>query len=256
MLTNAQYIQHHMENLTWHIGQGSSSFWTLNLDSLFFSIVLGMLFVGSFAWAARRVTSGVPGPWQNMVEMLVEFVDQQVIETLHVRDRFVGSLALTIFIWVLLMNTMDLVPVDLLPLVAKWMGIHYLRVVPTTDLNVTFALSLSVFFLILWDSFRVKGGFGVLKEFTCHPFPIYFLPVNLVLKTVEECAKPISLALRLFGNLYAGELIFILIALLPWYAQWPLGGIWAVFHILIIVLQSFIFMMLTIVYLSMARSDH
>jgi F-type H+-transporting ATPase subunit a len=259
MITSSEYIQHHMHNLEWNVltgAWGSGGFWTLNVDTLFFSCLLGVVFLFGFVWAARHATSGVPGRWQNLTEMLIEFVDQQVYETLHKRDRFVGSLALTIFLWVFLMNAMDLIPVDLLPRIGKMFGAHYLRVVPTTDLSLTFALSISVFLIILFDGFRFKGGVGMLKEFTCHPFPVYMFPVNLVLKTVEECAKPISLALRLFGNLYAGELIFILIALLPWYVQWTLGGVWAIFHILIIVLQAFIFMMLTIVYISMARSHH
>ena len=255
--TPSEYIQHHLQNWQWQLfpDQGSS-FWILNLDTLFFSIFLGVLFLWAFVKAARGATNGVPGKLQNAAEMMIEFVDHQVRDTLHAPDRFVSSLALTIFVWVFLMNFMDLIPVDLLPMIAQYMGIHYLRVVPTTDPSLTFALSLSVFILIFVYSFRFKGFFGVVKEFTCHPFSIWLLPVNLMLKCVEECAKPISLALRLFGNLYAGELVFLLIALLPWWIQWTLGGVWAIFHILVIVLQAFIFMMLTIVYLGMAREAH
>ena len=178
-MTSSEYIQHHMHNLEWNVLTGSwgnGGFWTLNIDTLFFSCLLGFGFLFGFVLAAKRVTSGVPGRWQNLVEMLIEFVDQQVLETLHKKDRFVGSLALTIFVWVLLMNTMDLVPVDLLPRLGQWMGIHYLRVVPTTDLSLTFALSLSVFLIILFDSFRFKGWVWgieaplvILFQFTCCP---------------------------------------------------------------------------------------
>lgn len=259
-MTSAEYIQHHLHNmqfnlLTGHF-DGHGGFWTLNLDTLFFSILLGGLFIGFFYAAARAVTAGVPGKLQNLVEVMLEFANQQVKETMHKSDPLIGSLALTIFVWVFLMNCMDLIPVDLLPRIAHFLHIPYLRVVPTTDMSLTFALSLSVFILILVHSVKFKGWIGFAKELTCHPFPWYFFPVNLTLKLVEELAKPLSLALRLFGNLYAGELIFILIALLPWWIQWPLGGAWAIFHILVITLQAFIFMMLSIVYLSMARESH
>ena len=257
---SAQYIQHHLTNLQYdlvHQAWGADGgFWTLNIDTLVFSWLLGGLFLLSFRWAALRMSQGVPGRWQNCVEVMVEFANDQVKETLHCQDRFVASLALTIFIWVFLMNFMDLLPVDLLPGLFHLMGVPYLRVVPTTDPNLTFGLSLSVFGLIIVYSLKFKGFKGFAKELLCEPFSIWAFPINLTLKLVEEFAKPLSLALRLFGNLYAGELIFILIALLPWQAQWLLGGPWAIFHILIIVLQAFIFMMLTIVYLSMAKSGH
>lgn len=258
-MTNSEYIQHHLHNLQLNLHTmqlGSDGFWTLNLDTLFFSIFLGLIFMVTFVLAARRAVSGVPGKLQNFCEIMVDFANGQVKETLRMEDGFIGSLALTIFVWVFLMNLMDLVPVDLLPKIAGMMGVPYLRVVPTTDLSTTFGLSIGVFILILVHSIRFKGAKGFGMEFLAHPFPIAMMPVNLVLKSVEELAKPISLALRLFGNLYAGELIFILIALLPWWVQWTLGGVWAVFHILIIVLQAFIFMMLSIVYLSMAREHH
>jgi F-type H+-transporting ATPase subunit a len=255
-ITSSAYIQHHLHNLQWHLGSGTSSFWVLNLDTLFFSIVLGLTFLGIFYAAARRATAGVPGKLQNAVEVMLEFVDTQVKDTMHVKDRFVAPLALTLFVWIFLMNLMDLLPVDLLPKIAGFMGIHYLRVVPTTDLSTTFAMSLTVFGLIIFYSLWHKGFKGFGKEILTHPFGIYLFPFNVLLRIVEEIAKPLSLSLRLFGNLYAGELIFILIALLPWWAQWPLGGVWALFHILIIILQAFIFMMLTIVYLSMAQDAH
>ena len=246
-----EYIVHHLTNLK--AGEG---FWTFHLDTLFFSIGLGALFVTLFYQAAKRATAGVPGPLQNFVEILVEFVDKQVKDSFHGRSKLVAPLGLTIFTWVFLMNVMDLVPVDLLPKVAGWFGVHNLKVVPTTDLNLTFGLSITVFFLIIFYSLKVKGPIEFAKEMLFSPFGKWMLPFNLLLKLVEEIAKPISLGLRLFGNLYAGELIFILIALLPWWIQWTLGGIWAIFNILIIVLQAFIFMMLSIVYISLAHEEH
>lgn len=245
------YIVHHLTPLS--VGEG---FWALHLDTLFFSAVLGAVFVLFFKTVAERVTSGVPGLAQNFAEWVIEFVDTQVKDTFHGRSAMIAPLALTIFCWVFLWNAMDMLPVDLLSTLGGWMGISYLRVVPSTDLNSTFALSLSVFFLILFYSIKIKGPLGFLKEMTCTPFGPKLLPFNLLLKTVEEIAKPISLALRLFGNLYAGELIFILIALLPPAIQPILGFPWAVFHILVITLQAFIFMVLTIVYLSLAHEDH
>jgi F-type H+-transporting ATPase subunit a len=235
------------------VGEG---FWTLHLDTLFFSAVLGALFILFFKSVAEKVTTGVPGPAQNFAEMMIEFVDQQVKDTFHGESKLIAPLGLTIFCWVFLWNMMDLLPVDLLSLISSLMGIEYLRVVPSTDLNATFALSISVFILIIFYSIKIKGVFGFAKELTCTPFGPWMMPFNLLLKVVEEIAKPISLALRLFGNLYAGELIFILIALLPAFLQPLLSFPWAIFHILIIVLQAFIFMVLTIVYLSMAHEDH
>jgi F-type H+-transporting ATPase subunit a len=245
------YIIHHLTSLS--VGEG---FWALNLDTLFFSAVLGSLFVWFFKRAADQATAGVPGLVQNFVEMLIEFVDTQVKDSFHGKNKLIAPLALTIFCWVFLWNFMDLFPVDILPLVGSLMGIEYLRVVPSTDLNATFAMSISVFCLIIFYSIKVKGPWGFAKELMFQPFGPWLLPFNLLLKLVEEIAKPISLALRLFGNLYAGELIFILIALLPCYLQPVLSFPWAIFHILIITLQAFIFMVLTIVYLSMAHEDH
>jgi F-type H+-transporting ATPase subunit a len=245
------YIVHHLTPLS--VGEG---FWTVHLDTLFFSAVLGALFVWFFKTAADKATSGVPGMMQNFVEMLVEFVDTQVKDSFHGHSKLIAPLGLTIFCWVFLWNFMDLFPVDLLPLVGQVMGIEYLRIVPSTDLNATFALSISVFMLIIFYSIKVKGVLGFAKELTCTPFGPWLMPFNLLLKLVEELAKPISLGLRLFGNLYAGELIFILIALLPPLLQPLLSFPWAIFHILIITLQAFIFMVLTIVYLSLAHEDH
>jgi len=245
------YIVHHLTPLS--AGEG---FWTLHLDTLFFSALLGGVFVWFFKTAAEKATSDVPGLVQNFAEMMIEFVDTQVKDSFHGKSKVIAPLALTIFCWVFLFNFMDLFPVDILPSIGSVMGIPYLRVVPSTDLNATFAMSISVFCLIIFYSIKVKGPWGFAKELMFQPFGPWLLPFNLLLKLVEEIAKPISLALRLFGNLYAGELIFILIALLPCYLQPVLSFPWAIFHILIITLQAFIFMVLTIVYLSMAHEDH
>ena len=245
------YIVHHLTSLS--VGEG---FWTLNLDTLFFSAVLGAVFIWFFKTAAEKATTGVPCLVQSFAELLIEFVDTQVKDSFHGKSQLIAPLALTIFCWIFLWNFMDLFPVDILPLIASLMGVEYLRVVPSTDLNATFAMSIAVFFLIIFYSIKIKGAWGFAKELTLQPFGIWLLPFNLLLKLVEEFAKPISLALRLFGNLYAGELIFILIALLPWYVQPVLSFPWAIFHILIMTLQAFIFMVLTIVYLSMAHEDH
>lgn len=249
--TPTEYIVHHLTSLT--VGEG---FWTINVDSMVFAGGLGALFCFLFWKAASKATAGQPGALQNGVEMLVDFVDQTVKEAFHGDSKLVAPLALTIFVWVFFMNFMDLLPVDLLPVVADKVGVHNLRVVATADLNTTFGLSLTVFAIILYFNYKSKGVGGFAKELAFEPFGPKMIPVNLLLKLVEEIAKPISLALRLFGNLYAGELIFILIALLPWWAQFPLSLPWALFHILIIILQAFVFMMLTIVYLSMAAEHH
>lgn len=221
-----------------------------------FSWIIGIIFLSVFYFAARHATSGVPGPIQNFVELMFDFVQTQVKDTYHGRSDLIAPLALTIFMWIFIMNFMDLLPVDLLPAGANLIGVHHLKVVPTTDPNLTLGMSVSVFFLIIFYSIKIKGAKGFFKELTCEPFGPKFFPINFVLKTVEELAKPISLGLRLFGNLYAGELIFILIALLDWRLQWVLGAPWAIFHILVITIQAFIFMMLTIVYLSLASEEH
>lgn len=271
-LTSSQYIQHHMQNLVlgvqdWSIGHGDG-FWVLHLDTVLISIALGVLFLGFFRYVAVRAVSGTPGRAQNFIEMLIEFVDSQVKEVFHGSSRLVAPLALTIFVWVFLMNLMDLIPVDLLPHVAGKMGVEHLRVVPTTDPNTTFALALSVFLMILYFNLTAKGVGGWLKEMASQPFGWWLMPFNVVLRLVEDVAKPVSLSLRLFGNLYAAELIFILIAMLPWWhhgvvvggltmlGQITVGFIWAIFHILVIPLQAFIFMMLSIVYLNMANEAH
>lgn len=250
-LTPTQYIVHHLTNLT----DGGSGFWAWHLDTLFFSFVLGIVFLTIMITAARRATVGVPGGLQNFAEIMVEFIDKQVKDTFHGRSELIAPLALTIFCWVFLWNAMDLLPVDLLPLASKQVGVHYLRVVPSTDLNATFGLSITVFLLIIFYSIKIKGVGGYARELLTHPFGPYLFPANLLLNIVEMLAKPLSLSLRLFGNMYAGEMIFILIALLPWWVQPLLSWPWAIFHILIITLQAFIFMVLTVVYLSMAHED-
>ncbi len=257
------YIVHHLQNLTvckqngeWVWNQCEGNFYAINVDSMFFAVLLGLVFLTVFGRMAKRASTGVPGRFQTAIEMIVGFVDQSVRETFHGTSRLIAPLALTLFMWVFLMNLMDLVPVDWLPLAAQQVGIPYLKVVPTTDVNVTFAMAISVFILTIYYSIRIKGIGGFTRELTLTPFNHWAaIPFNLVLEGVSLIAKPISLSLRLFGNLYAGELIFLLIALLGIW-QLPLHFLWAVFHVLIIVLQAFIFMMLTIVYLSMAHEHH
>lgn len=251
-LTSTEYIQHHLAHLTW--GEG---FFAIHIDSMLIALTVGLLFIWGFHYAARKATSGVPGKWQCLVEMVVGFVDTQVRDSFHGNNTWLAPLALTIFVWVFLMNFIDLLPVDLLPMAAASVGAGYFRAVPTADINVTLGMSLTVFCLIIFSNFRAKGAKGFAKDVANHPFGPKLMPFNVVMRIVEELAKPTSLALRLFGNLYAGELIFILIAaLVPWMFQWTLGGIWAIFHILVITLQAFIFMMLTIVYISMAHENH
>ena len=249
--TPAGYVTHHLEH--WKVGEG---FMAVHVDTLLFSTLLGLVFVTVFGLAARRATAGVPGPLQNFVETGLEAIDGAVNDAFHGPRAFVTPLAVTIFVWVFLWNLMDLVPVDLLPLAAHSVGVDRLRVVPSADMSATFALSISVFLLIIFYSIKGKGVGGYAKEMLFHPFGKYFVPANLLLNIVELLAKPLSLSLRLFGNLYAGELIFILIALLPWWVQFIPGFGWAVYHILVITLQAFIFMTLTIVYLSLAYEHH
>ncbi|KTD62437.1 ATP synthase F0 subunit A [Legionella shakespearei DSM 23087] len=275
MVSSTNYIKHHLTYLTYNVSDmtlgSSGGFWTLNLDTLFFSIVSGIFVASLMYFGARRVTTGVPGKLQNFAELMLEFADNQVKDCFHGKNNLIGPLALTIFLWVFVMNFMDIVPVDILPMLAQAGGVHYLKVVPTNDLNMTFGLSLSVFLLIIFYSIKIKGAKGFVKELTLQPFnhPA-FIPFNLLLELVGLIAKPISLALRLFGNLYAGELIFILIALLTLnaatssllstatlgIAQFLLSLAWSIFHILVITLQAFIFMVLTIVYLSLAHEEH
>nr|WP_283626738.1 F0F1 ATP synthase subunit A [Alteromonas macleodii] len=272
--TTSEYIKHHLTNATmcstdngiaFNKACSDAGFWAWHVDTLAWSIGLGLLFLIIFRSVASKATTGVPGKMQAFVELVVEFVDDNVKSTFHGKSALIAPLALTIFVWVLLMNLMDLIPVDVLPTIAGLIGSSafgmdphdvYMKAVPTTDLNLTFALAAGVFILILYYSIKMKGIGGFTKELTMQPFghPL-FIPVNFILETVTLLARPLSLALRLFGNLYASELIFILIATIG-YFQLPLHFMWAVFHILVLPLQAFIFMMLTIVYLSLAAEDH
>lgn len=262
-LTSMEYINHHLGNLK--AGEG---FWSFHFDTLLFSIICGVAFLYLFYRVAQKVTTGKPTKLQAAVEILVEWINGVVTENFHGSRNVVAPLALSIFVWVFLMNTIDLIPVDYLPKLAAILSgndeIH-LRAVPTTDMNLTFSLALGVFVLIIFYTVKSKGVSGFVKEYTMHPFNHWALiPVNLILESVTLLSKPVSLSLRLFGNMYAGELIFILIAVI-YSANMvvatmgiPLQIIWAIFHILVVTLQAFIFMMLTVVYLSIAynKSEH
>lgn len=270
----SSYILHHLTNLkldlrSMQIDPEATGFWVLNLDSMLFSLLLGAIFLWMFATAARKATSGVPGKWQNFIELCVSFVDRQVKDAFHHDSKLVAPLALTVGAWVFLMNFMDMLPVDLLPALAGAGGVEYLRTVPSTDPNIALGMSLTVFLIAFAYSFMVKGVRGVGAEFLLHPFGKWLMPVNFLLKTVEELAKPLSLGLRLFGNMYAGEMIFILLASftlsytvgslgsnLGFASQVLLSTGWTIFHILIISLQAYIFMVLTVVYMAMAADNH
>jgi len=337
--TSGEYIAHHLQNLTfgqhpdgsWGIAHGAQEaaamgFWAFHVDTMLWSLILGAVFFFLFRNVAKKANSGVPSRFQSAIEFIVEFVDNSVRESFHGTSKFIAPLALTLFVWIFFMNFMDLIPVDWLPWIARQVSVDYQKVVPTTDVNATMGMSLTVFILTLYYSIKIKGIGGFIGELTGQPFAskstagkvVFFIP-NLLLETVSLLAKPISLGLRLFGNLYAGELIFILIALIftagsglvaaglssifgdhipAWFwivataaifvtlwlnlqgkldnkkTLWLLlgemllvGGVaflggqlmhfgWAVFHLLIVTLQAFIFMMLTIVYLSMAHEHH
>jgi F-type H+-transporting ATPase subunit a len=257
-LTQAEYVQHHLEHLSLNLNNWAytnNGFWTINLDTLLVSLVTGLIIIGLMHMVARKATAGVPGKMQNFIEIIIGFVQKSVSDTFHGQSKIIAPLALTIFVWVFIMNVMDLLPIDLLPRVLEYVGFTHFKSVPTADPNMTFAMSLSVFALILFYNFKIKG-WHLAKEVLTKPFGAWLFPLNVVFRFVEELVKPLSLALRLFGNMFAGELVFVLIALLPWWAQWLPGGIWSIFHILIISIQAFIFMMLTIVYLSMAHDTH
>ena len=273
--TSAEYIRHHLQNLTfgqhpdgtWGIAQSPEAakemgFWALHLDTLGFSIGLGVLFLYLFHRVAKQATADMPGGLQNFAEWVVEFIEDSVKGSFSGRNPLVAPLAFTIFIWIFLMNFMDLIAIDFLPELAKLAGIPYMKVVPTTDPNATFGMAFGVFFLILYYSFKIKGPGGFFGELAFQPFGKWGMPINLLLEGVNLIAKPISLSLRLFGNMYAGEMIFILIAIMysGGLVLGSFGGLlqigWAIFHILIITLQAFIFMTLTIVYLDMAHQEH
>ena len=290
-LTSTGYIKHHLQNLTfgqhpdgsWGLARSAAEakamgFWAIHVDTLFWSILLGVIFLYFFSKAARKATAGVPGGLQNFVEWIVEFIDTSVRGSFTAKNDLVAPLALTVFVWVFLMNFMDLIPVDFIPAafehwIAPLLGIDphaaFMKVVPSTDPNATFGMAITIFLLTIYYSLKIKGPGGFTAELTMMPFQssnklvqIMLIPINFLLEFVSLIAKPISLSLRLFGNMYAGEMIFILIAIMfnAGLVLGVFGGFlhlgWAIFHILIVTLQAFIFMTLTIVYMDMAHSHH
>lgn len=263
-LTPSQYIQHHLTFLTKPVGDGG--FWSINVDTVVTAVLLGVVGLGFLWWVVRGATSGVPGRRQAFVELLIEFIDDQVKGIFHHgdRNRFVAPAALTVFVWVVLMNAMDLLPIDILVAPLGWLGLHEWRPVPTADVNTTFALALSVWLLMIGFAISAKGLGGWLHELFCAPFgsnPFLWL-FNFLFNLVEYVSKPLSHSLRLFGNMYAGEILFLLLWM--WAATGLAGTIfasflglgWAIFHILIVLLQAYIFMMLTVVYIAMAHEHH
>jgi F-type H+-transporting ATPase subunit a len=263
-LTPSEYIQHHLTFLQTPVGEGG--FWTINVDSVVTAVLLGVIGLGSLWWVVRGATSGVPGKRQAFVELLIEFIDDQVKGIFHHgdRNRFVAPAALTVFVWVVLMNAMDFLPIDILVMPIEWLGVHAWRPVPTADVNTTFALSLSVWLLMIGFAISAKGLGGWIHELFCAPFgsnPLLW-PANFLFNLVEYISKPLSHSLRLFGNMYAGEILFLLLWM--WAATGLAGTIfgsilglgWAIFHILIVLLQAYIFMMLTVVYIAMAHEHH
>jgi len=290
-LSSTDYIKHHLQNWTfgkhpdgtWGFAHSAAEakemgFWAIHVDTMFWSISLGVLFLWLFRRAAKQASAGTPSGFVNFAEWIVEFIDTSVRGSFTAKNSLVAPLSLTIFVWIFLMNLMDLVPVDWLPSLAGFIGANvfgmdphhvYFKVVPSTDPNATFGMAFAVFFLVLYYSIKIKGIGGFTGELTLQPFqarnPVIqavFIPINFVLEFVSLISKPISLSLRLFGNMYAGEMIFILIALMfsAGIGMGIFGGLlqlgWAIFHILIITLQAFIFMTLTIVYLDMAHHEH
>lgn len=263
------YIQHHLTNLCVGDGCETGGFWAWHLDTIIVSSLLALLIIAVSWRLSRNLAAGTPGGFQNFIESILEFVGQQVKDTFPGHNPLIAPLALTIFVWVWLMNFMDLIPVDLLGWILSCFGLEHMKfkLVPTTDLSTTLAMSLTVFGLILFYNIKVKGPVGYLKQFLFHPFGKFLVPVNVVMTLIEELAKPLSLGLRLFGNMFAGELVFLLIALIGGAAaigagllfwlplQVVLDLFWLIFHILVITLQAFIFMVLTIVYLGMAHTE-
>ncbi|MEP7068390.1 MAG: F0F1 ATP synthase subunit A [Usitatibacter sp.] len=260
----SEYINHHLAFFTKQVGEGS--FWALNVDSLIVSVILGFVGLGFFYWVAKGATVGVPNKRQAFVEVIFDKIDKEVAGIFHGnRHKFVAPLAFTVFVWVVLMNSMDFLPADWVTLVTGALGAHHgFRVVPTADVSVTFALALSVWLLMIYFAIEQKGFGGFIHELFCAPFgsnPILW-PINFLFNVVEYVSKPLSHSLRLFGNMYAGEIIFLLLWLLATVSLvWAgfaivLGVLWAVFHVLIVLLQAYIFMMLTIVYIQMSHESH
>ncbi|CBA17389.1 F0F1 ATP synthase subunit A [Xanthomonas albilineans] len=258
--TPTSYIQHHLKNLTFQVQEGG--FWQLHIDTLVMSLLMGLLMVFAFWMATRKATAGVPGKWQAFVEIMLEFVDRQAKDTYHGTSKLVTPIAITLFFWILMMNLIKLIPADFIAKPLELAGVHHWKPVPTADVNATLGMSISVFFLMVFFSLRSKGVGGMAKEFLTAPFGKWMLPFNLILNIVEWLSKPVSLGMRLFGNMFGGEIVFLLI--------WVLGGAgifgalaggafgfgWMLFHLLVIPLQAFIFMMLSIVYLSLAEDSH
>ncbi|QPI64133.1 F0F1 ATP synthase subunit A [Vreelandella venusta] len=269
-VSTTYYIQHHLQNLTfgkhpengWSLAHSAEEasemgFWAIHLDTMGWSIAMGLLFIWLFRKAGKMATTGVPGGLQNAVEMVFEFVEDMIKGAFKGHNPIIAPLALTLFVWILFMNTLKIIPVDYFPVLFSKLGVDYMKIVPTTDVNATLGLALGVFGLILYYSFKVKGVGGFAKELSLTPFNHWALvPFNLLLEIVALLVKPFSLAMRLFGNMFAGEVIFILIAMLPFWAIWVLDVPWAIFHILIVVLQAFIFTVLSVVYLSAAHEHH
>jgi F-type H+-transporting ATPase subunit a len=261
-LTPTEYIGHHLTHGATQFGDGG--FWTIHYDSLVTAILLGFVGLGFLWWVVRGATSGVPGKRQAFVELLVDFVNAQArgIFKHGDSDKFLAPAALTVFVWVLLMNSMDFLPVDWVALATHHISEHGFRIVPTADVNTTFALALTVWFLMIWFSIAAKGLGGWIHELFTAPFGPWLFPANLLFNAIELLSKPLSHSLRLYGNMYAGEIIFLLLWM--WAATGIAGTIfgsllglgWAIFHILIVALQAYVFMMLTIVYIAMAHEHH
>ena len=284
--TQTEYIQHHLTNLTYgKVAEGTTAcdgsiyeqsqwvfatcqseldgmgFWAYHVDSLFWSGLLGALFIFIFARAARQAHAGVPSKFLNIIEVFYEFIDNQVKDTFQGKSKLIGPLCLTVFFWIFLMNSIKLIPVDFIPGAAQWMGLEYFKYVPVVDPNITLSMSFSVFFLIIAFSISHNGVKGFLSSLALQPFSsnnlvlqIILIPINLVLEVVGLLAKPVSLGLRLFGNMFAGEFVFVLAAAMMGYFQFVVAWPWAVFHLLVVPLQAYIFMILTLVYLSMASA--
>ncbi|MDQ7733852.1 F0F1 ATP synthase subunit A [Halomonas sp. SpR1] len=269
-VSSTYYIQHHLQNLTfgnhpengWSLAHSAEEaremgFWAIHLDTMGWSIAMGVLFIWLFRKAGKMATTGVPGGLQNAVEMVVEFIENLTRATFHGRNPMIAPLALTLFVWILLMNSLKIIPVDYFPVLFAKLGVDYMKIVPTTDPNATLGMALGVFCLIIYYSIKVKGAGGFARELSLTPFNHWALiPFNLVLEIIGLLVKPLGLGLRLFGNMFAGEVIFILIALLPFWAIWLLDVPWAIFHILVVTLQAFIFTTLSVVYLSAAHEHH
>lgn len=264
--TSQQYIKHHLDHLqfdlstlSWVKTENVVSFWIINVDSLFFSILLGLLFLGSMSYIVKSATIFDPNRSQIAIELIILFVYRNIKDIFHGTNILIAPISMTVFIWILLMNSMDLIPIDLFPNIANYFfGVQKLRIVPSADINITCSMGLNIFILTLYYNIKINSAVGFISNLLRHPFDHFlFIPLNFILEIVSLLSKPISLSLRLFGNMYAGELIFILIAgLLPWWFQWILSMPWAIFHILVVILQAFIFMILTIIYLSSAYNTH